>query len=78
MPRHEWLYAVLLFVVAVGTHNVYSAVPRFVLPAFPLLAPIGVWLAERPRVLRWSVAAIATGVMMVCGVYVTLYSTYPP
>ena len=78
MPRLYLLYSVLLFVLAVGAHNAYSSTPRFMLPAFPLLVPIASLLARFPRSLAITAMVIATAVMAGCGVYVALYSTYPP
>jgi len=78
MPRLYLLYSVLLFVLAVGSHNAYSSIPRFMLPAFPLLVPIASLLAKAPRSLAITAILVATAVMAACGVYVALCSTYPP
>lgn len=78
VPRMYWLYCALLFVLAVGSHNAYSSGPRFMLPAFPLLVPIASRLATLPRWLAIAAVAGATAAMAVGGVYLALYSTYPP
>ncbi|MGO9560805.1 MAG: hypothetical protein ACLPQS_04400 [Acidimicrobiales bacterium] len=78
IPRRYWAYSVLLFLEAVGTHNAYSSIPRFMLPAFPVLVPLASLLQRVPRAVTWSLVAAAAAAMAVAGVYLALYSTYPP
>ncbi|HEV2360816.1 MAG TPA: hypothetical protein VGS21_03855 [Acidimicrobiales bacterium] len=78
IPRIYVGYSLLLFVVAIWTRNSYSSIPRYMLPAFPILIPIAVLLDRLPAVVRWGLVAVAAAAMAALGVYVTLYSTYPP
>ncbi len=78
IPRRYWAYAVLVFVLAAGTRNTFSAIPRYMLPAFPILVPIAAIIARLPRFLAWSAVGAAALVMALLGIYVTLYSTYSP
>ena len=78
MPRRYWAYAVLAFLDAVGAHNAYSSIPRFMLPAFPVLMPLAGLLQRVPRVAMWALVAVAAVAMAAAGVYIAFYSTYPP
>ena len=78
LPRRYWLFAALLVLVAVGSRNTYSSIPRFLLPAFPLLVPVAALLARVPRAVAWTAVVVAAAAMAAAGVYLAFTSTYPP
>lgn len=78
IPRRYWLLSALLFVTAIASHNTYSSVPRYMIAAFPILVPVASLLRRIPRPAAWAAVAAAALVMAGAGVYITLYSTYPP
>jgi hypothetical protein len=48
-------YSLTTAILAIGERSYFYVKPRLLLVAFPLLLPVGSWLAERPR--RWLVTA---------------------
>jgi hypothetical protein len=72
------IYAFALAAVTFTTHGAFGSVPRFLLPAFPMLLPLGARLG-RLRTLTLAVAfalaAIATGL---AGAWVTGQTVLPP
>jgi hypothetical protein len=63
--------------LAVSTSNVFSSVPRFFLPAFPLLAPLARRLARLPDAALALLVFAATAVSVTIGASVLASSTYP-
>jgi hypothetical protein len=56
---------------------VFSSVPRFFLPAFPLLAPLARRLSRLPDVVLAIVVLAATAVSVTIGATVLVSSHYP-
>jgi hypothetical protein len=63
--------------LAVSTSNVFSSVPRFLLPAFPLLAPLARRLSRLPDAVLAIVVLAATAVSVTIGASVLVSSHYP-
>jgi hypothetical protein len=71
-------YALALVVLTLIVHGAFGSIPRFLLPAFPLLLPVGTRAARLPtRVLvgAFAVAAVAVGL---AATWVTGQSVLPP
>ena len=63
--------------LAVSTSNVFSSVPRFFLPAFPLLAPLARRLSKLPDLVLAVLVLAATAVSVTIGAAVLVSSHYP-
>jgi hypothetical protein len=63
--------------LAVSTSNVFSSVPRFFLPAFPLLAPLASRLSRLPDAVLAALVLAATAVSVTIGAAVLVSSHYP-
>lgn len=77
MPLPLLAYSAVLLVIALGGTDFFSSKPRFLLPAFPLLAPCAVALGRaRPRAAAVTVVALA-GISLGYGAYVLTVVTMP-
>jgi hypothetical protein len=63
--------------LAVSTSNVFSSIPRFFLPAFPLLAPLARRLSRLPDAALAALVLAATAVSVTIGAAVLVSSHYP-
>jgi hypothetical protein len=61
----------------VSTSNVFSSVPRFFLPAFPLLASLASRLSRLPDAVLAVFVLAATAVSVTIGAAVLVSSHYP-
>ncbi len=71
-------YALALVVLTVIVHGAFGSIPRFLLPAFPLLLPVGTRAARLPTAVlvgAFAVAAVAVGL---AATWVTGQSVLPP
>jgi hypothetical protein len=62
------LYGVVFLVLMFITGNSYASLPRVIVPAFPLLIPIAVWLARRSTAVSVSVLACSLAAASYLGV----------
>ncbi|MEE4544523.1 hypothetical protein V2S66_21405 [Streptomyces sp. V4-01] len=77
MPLPLLAYSAVLVVIALGGTDFFSSKPRFLLPAFPLLAPCAVTLSRaRPRAAAVAVVALA-GISLGYGAYVLTAVSMP-
>lgn len=77
MPLPLLVYSAVLVVIALGGANFFSCKPRFLLPAFPLLAPCAGALARaRPRTTALAVVTLA-GISLGYGTYVLAIVNQP-
>lgn len=72
------VYAAATVVLALGTANVFSSLPRFLLPAFPLVLPLARRLARWPTAPVVALSLLAAAASATAGVLVLATSTYPP
>ena len=71
-------YALALVVLTLIVHGAFGSIPRFLLPAFPLLLPVGTRTARLPTTVlvgAFAVAAVAVGL---AATWVTGQSVLPP
>ncbi len=71
-------YALALVVLTLIVHGAFGSIPRFLLPAFPLLLPVGTRAARLPTTVlvgAFAVAAVAVGL---AAKWVTGQSVLPP
>ncbi|WP_374684169.1 hypothetical protein [Streptomyces sp. ODS05-4] len=74
-PLALFVYTAVLVVIAVGGAGFFESKPRFLLPAFPLLAPVALALRRaRPRAAAVLVAALA-GLSFGYGTYLLTLAT---
>jgi hypothetical protein len=70
--RSVWLevrlYGVAFLVLMFITGNSYASLPRVLVPAFPLLIPVAVWLARRSTAVSMSVLACSLAAASYLGV----------
>jgi hypothetical protein len=62
------LYGVVFLVLMFMAGNSYESLPRVIVPAFPLLIPIAVWLARRSTAVSVSVLACSLAAASYLGV----------
>jgi len=72
------VYTTGLFLVAVVTRNDLSSVPRFLLPAFPLLLPIATRLRRVPTAVLVPLVSLLVVVMGGAGAFIATRAHYPP
>ena len=72
------VYALALVVLALVVHGAFGSLPRFLLPAFPLLLPLGSRAARLPTTVLVGLFAVAAVAVGVAGAWVTGQSVLPP
>jgi len=71
-------YALALVVLTVIVHGAFGSIPRFLLPAFPLLLPVGTRAARLPTAVLVGAFAIAAVAVGLAATWVTGQSVLPP
>jgi hypothetical protein len=77
VPPEAFVTGIGFALLAVSTSNVFSSIPRFFLPAFPLLAPLARRLAPLPDAALAFLMLAATAVSVTIGAAVLVSSSYP-
>jgi hypothetical protein len=77
VPPEAMVTGIGFAALAVSTSNVFSSVPRFFLPAFPLLAPLARRLSRLPDLALAALVLAATAVSVTIGAAVLVSSHYP-
>jgi hypothetical protein len=72
------VYAAGLIAVGLSTHGVFGSMPRFVLPAFPLLLPLGPPVARLSTARLATLLAVAAALVGVAAAWVTGQTVLPP
>jgi len=72
------VYTTGFFLLAVVTRNDLSSVPRFLLPAFPLLLPLATRLRRLSTALLTVLLTLSGLVMGLAGAFITTRAHYPP
>jgi hypothetical protein len=76
-PPEAFVTGIGFAFLAISTSNVFSSIPRFFLPAFPLLAPLARRLAGLPDAVLAGLVLAATAVSVTIGSAVLVSSHYP-
>jgi hypothetical protein len=77
VPPEAMVTGIGFAALAISTSNVFSSVPRFFLPAFPLLAPLARRLSKLPDAALAALVLAATAVSVTIGAAVLVSSHYP-
>ena len=72
------IYAAGLVLITFTTHGAFGSIPRFLLPAFPLLLPVGIRAVRLPTALLASLFVLAAAATGIAGAWVTGQSVLPP
>jgi hypothetical protein len=71
-------YAAGVVILALSTHGVFGSIPRFLLPAFPLLLPLGPPLARLSTARLATLAVVAAVLVGVAAAWATGQTQLPP
>jgi hypothetical protein len=72
------VYAGGLLALALSTHGAFGSIPRFLLPAFPLLLPLGPRAARLPTTLLVTLGLLAAVLAGLLGAWTATEHTIPP
>ena len=78
LPWPLVIYALTVLILAVGARNLFVSIPRFLLPAFPLLFPLAARLAHLRRSWLIAIGALTASIPAVLGAaWMTAFSYAP-
>jgi hypothetical protein len=76
-PVLGW-YAVTIVVLTLTTHGAYGSIPRYLLPAFPLLLPLARPAVRIPRPIAAGLLLLAAAATGLAGAWTVAQHTLPP
>jgi hypothetical protein len=77
-PLPVLLFGLLIPLLAFSTRGALTSLPRFILPAFPLLVPFAYRVRTLPNWVLITGAVGSCAAMSAAGAYFSLWSPYPP
>lgn len=69
IPAPLIIYSAVIVVLALITSGYFSSKPRYLLPAFPLLLPIAMWLSHQRRDKRHVILGSVIAISLVYGIF---------